>query len=1395
MRKKYLFIISVMLLLATAFVLSACSGGGDATEKTVSRLEAVSVHEGDYVIGDEIDLSEITIKTIYSDGSEKSVPAKDSMLTGEEREKFSQEGVHTVKFSYEGYEALLQITVVSVKEGKTYLATFFSNGGSEVPNQNANVIKAFVNPVKANYKFDGWYTAPDFTGSRAVAPYTLTQDTYFYAKWIDNRTCNVKFMDGDEVFYEIEKVVYGSSVNIKSIPAPSAKAGKIFTGWTLISGSNPEEIITDTVFAASYESVKCAVNIEYVSDGKVVSKTFTYNYGEYFDVTNYEMPTLEGHTSRWVLYRGDSEKFEEMTSSRVLLTDEKITVKAEHVINKYSVRIFNGKTENLQTKANLKNGVVELEQVYYNAAEKSDFKVDYGADFNLSEYKQEPNFTSPEAIRGYNAVWCFVVPASDGGEIWYNARNQRWDESSGSFVDNGEATSNFTLYDKNGNYIARVSNGDLKEIKGDVTVKPKYLKNTYTVTLRRYTDKGWTTIGTFTKEYLSDFRLYDPAEYDEGKFADEKAAEFYYHKNNVPAWSADSDVSDMWKQIYFNGNSEDDYDVKWYTSSDRNDESKVDFTRGDDGNLGSYEIQDSNLILYCSDIDLRRYTVTIRYNYDFATGTYKNTETYSEISENQEITLPENYALPVTRDYGSGRTVQYTFNGWSDYPYTPDGNYTGVSGDNFITHRTNNVYYYAQYVCNTTYTLTVYDKTQKEAYAGIEGYDGKHYDVPEHSIVYTVPAGTTVTLDMIFKGKDNGDGTFVTGQTYYERYAFIRYFDNEYTKLHDDIIAKYSSAKDKAEAKRNLEQIINADKVKAAAYETLLAKIYNYDFKLSGSETETVIDKDYFLATFMTAGEYQALRQKIKDAEDELTVLENYDYNKTLRDNYHAEDENEKDENGYGGLYKKYSESDFYLNRAYGYDLTTNPDKRKYKFSGWYVDDTYSTIYSKDMSFEWFAGSGDIVLYAKWADEEKGTEGLVFREVFDADGNVIGVAVADFMNRAEYEKSDINGCGYNNFVGGNEYSINMNDQGAVPSYLGTDIEVQIPAKHGGTNSNQLTVLGILRGALARHGQEIKTISLPNTLRFLEEEALVRCNLTDIYGVSGEDVTFDGQNAVYQKSAIEYYIGGERRTSAANTLIAFANRSQVTAYTVAENTVRIGGSAFYLSTVLTQITLSSSLVSVGKKAFAGSGIKGSITLPDSLARVETEAFLNCEGINEIAVTASSSLSKVGKNAFSSTGWYMKKTGFVTLNGILLGLRKADGTTFDKDSDGNYVVTVIDGEEAYSHTDGNGVAYYSKALGTLVAISIKSNVKAIGDNAFEGSIGTISVTIEGTLAGGIGSQAFFGCSIKRVDFDNLGADCVVEKDAFYRCNPFNVYVVDETAVNESWLNCTNVTVVKK
>lgn len=1410
MRKKYIFATTLLLLFTVLCLLTACTtttGGGNGDDKTIKKAEAISVRTGDYILGEDIDLTEITLSVTFTDGTVIKSVAEDSMLSADDREKFSETGVHTVVFNFGGAEILYQFTVRSITEEETFLATFFSNGGSDVPNQRTNVVKAFVIPEKADYKFDGWYTTPDYSGSKAVAPYTLTADTYFYAKWIDRRSCNVKFVDGEDILYDFD-IVYGEGINIADLeayPAPAEKEGKTFIGWALDSGSNPEEITVDTVIKASYENVRCTVQIECAGeDGKeVTAKTFTYDYGSYFVLSEFKMPVLEGHTSRWVLYRNDDKNYEEITDTRIAVTDKKLTIKAEHVINSYSVTVYNGSAEANQTKADLKAGIVALERVYYNADEKADFAVDYGSDFLLSSYTQEPYLVSPAEISGYEAQWCFVIPTADG-EVWYNANHQYWDEDKQEFVTVDETTTQFELYDKNGDYIAKVSGGNLVGIKGDITIKPKYQKKKYTVTLRRYTDNGWKDIGSFVKEYLDDFRLYDPAEYTDAKYDGynlNSAAiiERFYHKNNVPDWSFDNDVKDSWREIYFNGNSSDDYDVKWYTSINRLETEEIVFTADSSGNLGSIEIQDENMILYCSDIDLRRYTVTIRYGYNFETGKYEKEAKYEEITESDKITLPDDCTLPVTRNYGSGMTVQYMFSNWSDYPYSPDGNYTGVSGDSFITHRTNNVYFYAHYYSDATYTLTVYDKTQRDAYTDIEGYDGNGYDVPEHSIVYTVPAGSEVTLDMLFKGKDNGDGTFVSGQTYYERYMFINYFDNEYKALHNAIIAKYSENNDKAEAKANLSSLIAEKETKADKYTELLGKIYNYDFVITetiagenGSVTvEKPLDKAYFLTYFMTAGDYQSLLQTIQDLKDELSVLENYDKNNELRDEYYGTD---------GKQYKKYADSDYYLNLAYGYDTKLDSTKRKYKFSGWYSDEAYSEVYSKDMDFSWSAIGQDKVMYAKWADEEKGTEGLVFREVRDEHNNVIGVAVVDFMNKADYEASEINGCGYNNFVDGNEYSINLNDMDAVPTYLGSDIEIQVPAKHGGSNSNQLAVIGILSGAFARHGQEIKSVSLPNTLKFIEEDAFVRCKLTDIYGTSDDDgyIVYDGQHAVYQGKTTSYYIGTEKRVASADVLIAFASDSSVTEYTLLDGTVRVGSDAFYLAANITSVDFGDVLVSIGDRAFTGTGITGSITLPDTVTTIGAEAFANCNRLKSINIGESSALSFVGKNAFKNTGWFMQKAGVVAINGIAIGLRTADSSTYDKTESGDFVLSTIDTSSgqvnAYSCTSSAGKVYYD-GTGAVVKLVIYSSVRTIADSAFDGVVGTMIVEVQGNMSGGIGKEAFANCSIVRMDFDNLGGECAVESNAFNNCNPFSVYVSSPSAVHDSWSLCNNATITQK
>ena len=70
-----------------------------------------------------------------------------------------------------------------------YTATFNSQGGSAVSNENAdynNVIIAPVSPTKTGYTFGGWYKEARFLNVWNFVTDTLTSNTTLYAKWIFN---------------------------------------------------------------------------------------------------------------------------------------------------------------------------------------------------------------------------------------------------------------------------------------------------------------------------------------------------------------------------------------------------------------------------------------------------------------------------------------------------------------------------------------------------------------------------------------------------------------------------------------------------------------------------------------------------------------------------------------------------------------------------------------------------------------------------------------------------------------------------------------------------------------------------------------------------------------------------------------------------------------------------------------------------------------------------------------------------------------------------------------------------------------------------------------------------------------------------------------------------------
>lgn len=1392
MKKKPLLIFVIIVAIAVfAVCLSACVDGEDEGV-TLKELKLVSYRDGVYVIGEEVDLNEIKFKAIYSDGREIEVTLDNSMLDADDGDKFFKEGTHAVTINYGGKQLNLQITVVAKSSVATYTARFFSNGGSEVDPMNTDEIKAFVPPTRDNYTFDGWYTSPDFSGDRAVSPFKLTKNTDFYAKWIDNRRCTVTFVDEDGAVVNEFKIVYGEGIDITDLekyPSPGEKEGRIFTGWALLSGSSVEEITSDTVIRASYESVKCSVQITYwdAEGEKETTVPITYDYGEYFDVSRYAMPTKVGYTSRWVIYRGNSDEFEEFpTDTTQIRVTEPLRILANHEINTYSVTIYNGNTQ--QTKDNLKNGNVELTRVYADAASFRDYFVNYDTSFLLSSFIEEPNLTRPaEVSSGYDGQWCFAI-TTPTGEILRNADNMIWSEQENKFVleEGAERTRNFILRDKDGNYIARVSDGNLYEIRGNVTIKAKYYKKQYTVTLRRRIGAGWAVIGSFTEDYLADFRLYDPSKYPDKDFASAAEVESYYFLNNVPDWTKNEGIAEKWQSVYFNGGNPDDWRVEWYSDSVMTDETKIDFAEKD-GYIPSYEVE-NNLVLYCKDIDLRRYTVTLRYNYDFASEEYLNSYEYPEIKENDPITVPSDMNSSIIKTYEGNNNVTYVFEGWYDFPYEPDG--SGQKGNYYasLETRNRNIVYYAHYKCETTYTLTIHDKTQREAYKDTP-YDNKGYDVPENTVTYIVPAGTVVTADMLYKGILNANGTITSGQSVYEKAALIEYVigkggsktdpKGELTVLYNALISAYGGDAGYSAAVNYIKAEIEERETKIENYEALLGKIYSYDKNLT---------EEIFLRDYLPLAEYNDIRREKQNCEYALEILESYNSKLELAKSYY--DENGDNSIDGDGKYKRYTDSERDLNRAYGHDIFT--DDYKYRFSGWYVDGNYSALYgdNRDMNFRWLACGGDLELYAKWADEEKGSEGLIFKKVVDASGNVIGVVVVDFMNKEDYENWAFTGCGYNDFDNF-DYSVNYNDQDDMPISLGTNINIQIPAYHGGTNAAGYPVKGIAKGAFLRHGIDVSTVSLPKDIKFIEEGAFENCSLYTVSGESGEYLQIVDERAVYQLRAYddgEYSVG-------ANVLIIYAASSEGSKFVIQNGTVRVAESAFYGASNLKYAEFGNALVSIGDKAFENSGLTGSsedssvVKLPATLKEIGERAFKNCARISDFDLSANNVLCKVGREAVTSTGWYTSKRGVIVLNGLLVGVRGADETMFDKVGD-DYKETVLsDGTVAYSYTNANGVLYYDKNKNKLTEISVTANIDGITEYALEnleGEVGVIRFAYNLSKYG-IAQCAFKNCvNLEHLYLPDLSAN--VERNAFEGCAAVNVHY--SGIKDGSWENLPNV-----
>ena len=201
--------------------------------------------------------------------------------------------------------------------------------------------------------------------------------------------------------------------------------------------------------------------------------------------------------------------------------------------------------------------------------------------------------------------------------------------------------------------------------------------------------------------------------------------------------------------------------------------------------------------------------------------------------------------------------------------------------------------------------------------------------------------------------------------------------------------------------------------------------------------------------------------------------------------------------------------------------------------------------------------------------------------------------------------------------------------------------------------------------------------------------------------------------------------------------AFRDRSSLISVTVPEGVTRIGDMAF-AGCSISYITLPDSVTEIGDSAFLMCTDLMEMTLPENLERIGNEAFSRCIGLQGIIIP--DSVTEIGDHAFSGCECLKSVTLPENLrvfgNNPFRGCTALEADRISADS-GNFRVT---GGALFDRTGEILVWFPCGSSGTEYAVP--EGTRAIGDCAFEGCCGLVSVILPASMEK-IGDHAFYGC----------------------------------------------------
>ena len=174
-----------------------------------------------------------------------------------------------------------------------------------------------------------------------------------------------------------------------------------------------------------------------------------------------------------------------------------------------------------------------------------------------------------------------------------------------------------------------------------------------------------------------------------------------------------------------------------------------------------------------------------------------------------------------------------------------------------------------------------------------------------------------------------------------------------------------------------------------------------------------------------------------------------------------------------------------------------------------------------------------------------------------------------------------------------------------------------------TLPDSLTAIGI--GAF--YGcRSLSSITLPENLTVIEQYAFYDCSSLISITLPDSLITIGANPFFACKNLESINVSAENSTFASidgvlfnkeeNSLISFPAGRKISEYSIPQDTVSIGESAFRGCDSLTSVILPDGLIIIGNGAFYECSSLMSITFPESLARINKYAFTGCSGLTSL-----------------------------------------------------------------------------------------------------------------------------------------------------------------------------------